>query len=383
MKKLRIAIYTDIYLPKEHNGGGLETYIDSIRQELRRRGHTVFIVTSGPKILREYYKDDKEIIVLPGRRIYRPYPYFGLYTGIFKADPKLVKMKPDVIHIQTPFTIGLLALKVGKNLGINCIATYHGFYTSDMAIESFISRKRLIIKSVQLLAARYIRWFHSKVKVVISPSNFIKKELNRMGLKNVIVVHEGIDLARFKKGTSKSKARKLLGIGQRDKVMLHLGRVSLEKNLDLFIKAAKELERYGVKSIIVGAGKDLEHYKKLSRELGIKSIKFAGFVDEDKKVLYYKAADVFCFPSNFETQGLVAVEAMASGLPVVAPEGTAQAEMIKPGLNGEVFKKDDLKDLLRKIRKVLSNGSSYAAERSIEDFDIKRHVSKLLKIYMS
>ncbi len=383
MKKLVIAIYTDYFLPLEHNGGGTEVYIKTIKEELERRGHKVFVVTAGTKKLQDYYKSRKDVIVLRGLRVYKSYPYFGLYLNLAKIDKRLIDMKPDVIHIQSIFSMGLLGIKVGRFLKVPVIATNHVFYTSDKSIESFLSGNKLAINLARATAIRYIRWLYKRVKVVISPSLFIKNDLKKYGIKNVSVLYDGVDLSKLKTDKSVSEVRKILGIPRKDKIILYLGRVSAEKNIDLFIRAARELEKENIKAVIVGAGKDLEHYKELSRDLGLKYIKFVGFVDDEKKKLYYKAADVFCFPSEFETQGLVAVEAMAIGTPVVAPAGTAQAEIIKSGINGETFKKDDLADFVDKIKEVLKNRGRYRTKGTIKEFDIRRHVSKLLKVYTS
>ena len=383
MKKLVIAIYTDYFQPMKYNGGGLEVYIETIKRELERRGHKVFVVTSGPKKLEDYYNNRKDIIVLHGFRVYKLNPYFGLYLDLLDIDKRLIEMKPDVIHIQSVYTMGLLGIKVSKFLNVPVIATNHTFNASYASITSYVSKNKFVVKSIQSMLIKYLRWFYKKTKVVISPSLFIKRELNRYGIHNVSVLYDGVDLSKLKTNKSMAEARRILGISKNDEVILYLSRVSAEKNISLFIRAAKGLEKDGVKSIVAGSGKDLEKYKELSRDLGLKNIKFTGFVDDDKKKLYYKAADVFCFPSEFETQGLVAIEAMAVGTPVVAPKGTAQAEIIKPGINGETFKKGDLADFINKINKVLKNRRKYRTKQVVKEFDVRKHVSKLLKIYTS
>ncbi|MBE5727900.1 glycosyltransferase [Candidatus Parvarchaeota archaeon] len=383
MKKLVVAIYTDYFQPMRYNGGGLEVYIETIKRELERRGHKVFVVTSGPKKLEDYYSNRKDIIVLHGFRVYKLNPYFGLHLDLLDIDKRLIEMKPDVIHIQSVYTMGLLGIKVSKFLNVPVIATNHTFNTSYASIASYVSKNKLVVKSIQSMLINYLRWFYKRTKVVISPSLFIKRELNSYGIHNVSVLYDGVDLSKLKTNKSMAEARRILGISKNDKVILYLSRVSAEKNISLFIRAAKGLEKDGVKSIVAGSGKDLEKYKELSRDLGLKNIKFTGFVDDDKKKLYYKAADVFCFPSEFETQGLVAIEAMAAGTPVVAPKGTAQAEIIKPGINGETFKKGDLADFINKINKVLENRRKYRTKQAVKEFDVRKHVSKLLKIYTS
>ncbi len=383
MKKLVVAIYTDYFQPMRYNGGGLEVYIETIKRELERRGHKVFVVTSGPKKLEDYYNNRKDIIVLHGFRVYKLNPYFGLHLDLLNIDKRLIEMKPDVIHIQSVYTMGLLGIKVSKLLNVPVIATNHTFNTSYASIASYVSKNKLVVKSIQSMLIKYLRWFYKRTKVVISPSLFIKRELNSYGIHNVSVLYDGADLSKLKTNKSMAEARRILGIPKNDKVILYLSRVSAEKNVSLFIRAAKGLEKDGVKSIVAGSGKDLEKYKELSRDLGLKNIKFTGFVDDDKKKLYYKAADVFCFPSEFETQGLVAIEAMAVGTPVVAPKGTAQAEIIKSGINGETFKKGDLADFINKINKVLENRGKYRTKQAVKEFDVRKHVSKLLKIYTS
>ncbi len=232
---------------------------------------------------------------------------------------------------------------------------------------------------------RYLRWIYRKSDTVIAPSKYIKGILRRkLGLKNdIIVIPSGIELDRHVVRIPKRSARKKLGIGQDEKVIMYLGRVSWEKNLSFLVKAAKALETEGFKLIIAGNGPYLEECRRLSEKYGIKNISFPGFIPDDLTNYYYAAADIFCNPSLFETQSLVDVEAMARGLPILVPEKTAQEEFLIAGKCGEAYDGKSEKDLVQKAVRMYRNKDRYSTYKVADEYSARNTAEKIESLYYS
>lgn len=378
MKKLKIAFYTDVYLPTVD--GTVNSIVRS-RKELERRGHKVYVFTAGGKDAEDLEKKDKRLVVLKGMR-FRRYPQ---YTIALKPNYRLNlrDVKPDIIHFHTPFNMGVLAIHARNVTGAKLVSTFHTLIFSDESLSNFFSKNRIIKTIGKLTLMRYLRWLYKKSDVVISPSNFIKHTLRtKLHLSNDIeVIPSGIELRNRKKAISRELARKELGIGRKEKILLYLGRVSPEKNLYFILKSGKRLEKAGFRIVMAGTGPYLDKCRAISNEKGLKNIYFPGFVSEKIKRYYYAAADVFCNPSTFDTQSLVDLEAMAEGLPILVPEGSAQAEFLEKGACGEVFDKGSEEDMVSKALMIVKNKYRYSPKSVAEQYDIHNEVDHLLEVY--
>jgi 1,2-diacylglycerol 3-alpha-glucosyltransferase len=164
-----------------------------------------------------------------------------------------------------------------------------------------------------------------------------------------------------------------------------MGRVSKEKNIGTMIRAAKVLsqKKMNVKFLIAGTGPAMDYYIKLVHRNKLeKIVKFAGFINDKELPKYYAAADLLCMPSTFETQGIVSLEAMATGKPVVGADYLALSELIKDGKNGEKFKPMDYRDCAMKIEKVINNLPHYKeCTKTAREYSIAKVTDRLLKTY--
>jgi 1,2-diacylglycerol 3-alpha-glucosyltransferase len=380
MKKLRIIFYTDSYLPSVD---GVVNSMIAARKELERRGHEVFIFTSGKKETEELAKQDDHLIVLNGVRFKR-YPQ---YTFAIQPEfhRRILELKPDILHAQTPFSMGFLAVRAAKLTGAKLVISFHTLVFSDTLIDSFFSRNKVIKFVGKMALMRYLRWLYRKGDVVVTPSLYIKKLLKRkLGLKNPIqVVHSGIEFDKKKDTVSRDKARKKLGIGKNEKVLLYLGRISPEKNIPFLLKAAPFLEKEGFKIIIAGGGPFLGECKALASKYSLKNTTFPGFIAQDFTKYYYSAADVFCNPSLFETESLVDVEAMARNLPILVPARSAQSEFLLKGKCGEKFIAGNKEDLVKKAVKIYKNRHKYSTYKVAKIYFVTSVVRTLEKLYYS
>ncbi len=221
---------------------------------------------------------------------------------------------------------------------------------------------------------------------MVAPTDAIRTELLNYApdMKRIEVIPTGVDTARFSPANDGSEVRNKYGLDG-EKVLLHLGRIAWEKNLDLVLKGFRKLsaEDRDIRLMIVGEGPAKKHYQKMASELGIeeKTI-FTGFVPDADLPQYYAACDAFTIASKFETQGLAALEAMASGKPVAGIDYRAVAELVTPGQDGFLF--DDSPDSCADaMSAALSSGEDVRknARRKAEAFGMEKSAVKLVDLY--
>jgi 1,2-diacylglycerol 3-alpha-glucosyltransferase len=382
MSKLKIAFYTDRYLPLHD---GVITYIKTMRKELERRGHEVFVITSGGKETHNLAKKDGHLIVLNGLRFID-----GESTVAF--DPLILRQvindkKLDIIHAHNPFILGLSARIIAGLTKVKLVSTFHTYYFHKASlnkwlslISKFLSSNKFAVKLFKSAMIGYLKWYYKKCAYIISPSKFAKRLLARQGIKNVEVVENPIEFEE-KSMISKEGARRLLGIHKNDRVILYLGRIGEEKNLKFLLRAAPALKKNGFKIIIAGTGPKLVEYRNKSLLLGLDSVSFPGFVKDSEKKYYYRAADIFCNPSTFDTSCIAAMEALNYNLPILVPANSAQAEYVEKGKCGETFQVNDQQDFIAKALKIAGNGRSYSPRTVARKFNVQIIANKLLALY--
>jgi 1,2-diacylglycerol 3-alpha-glucosyltransferase len=196
-------------------------------------------------------------------------------------------------------------------------------------------------------------------------------------------VENGIDLKRFNRKVDGKQLRNRILTDGYEHIVLYLGRVSREKRIDTMIRAARGLGRKDVRFVIAGTGPALDHYRKLAARYKLDGkVLFTGFVDDKDLPKYYAASDMLCMPSTFETQGIVTLEAMACGKPVVGADYMALKNLIVNNYNGEKFAPGSSMECARKIKKVLSNYGEYAGMAgTAEKYSIEKTTDKLLNVY--
>ncbi len=375
METLKIAFYTDSYLPSRD---GVVTSILNTRKELERRGHEVYIFASGGKETSKLAKKDERVYIIKGMK-FKKYPQYTMGL-ISKESSRVMEIMPDIIHTHTPFTAGLFGYRASMLLNTKFIGTFHTMVFSDEAISAYFTNNKAAIKLSRFVVMRYLKWFYSKTDSIIAPTDYIKDILKKNGLKNIKVIPTGIDF-NLMKTERREKARRLLGLGIKDKIILYFGRVSKEKNIDILVKAAKPLSANGFKVIIAGAGPYIGELITLSKRIGNRNVIFAGFIKDEDIPLYYSAADILCNPSTFETQGIVDLYASFYKIPILLPENSAQEEMLNYAKCGEKFNAHSVKDLVEKANLTYGNITKYSFGRIIKEFDIKRTVDKLVTLY--
>ena len=378
-ESLKIAFYTDTYKPSVD---GVVTSIINFKKELERRGHKVYIFTSGDPNSRFITKEKDNVYVVRGIK-FKNYPQYTLAAFPFLTHFDVNRLGIDIIHAQTPFMMGFSSMIIARTNRIPLVGTFHTFFTEKSVIKEYASKNKYMQKVFTKYAWPYARFFYNRCNGVIAPSESVKNVLQKHGIKNITVVPNSVDLKRFSPEVDGSALRKRL-LGQRyKKMVLYTGRMSKEKKIDTLIKAARKIKNKDVRFVMVGTGPFENHYRNMVERMGLSDrFLFEGYITDEMLPKYYAAADLFCMPSTFETQGIVSLEALASGKPVVAADYLALSDLIVNGKNGEKFKPGDSVECARKIEKVINNTDAYKiTDRVAKEYSISSTTDRLLDFY--
>lgn len=329
-ERLRIAIFSDSALPIIN---GVSVSIDVLVSELRRRGHSVHIFTAQHPGFQDpdantYRFRAIETPFAPGYPIAFP-PYYRMLQ-------KFRRQSFDVVHTHTPFLIGMAGLRWAESHGLPVVSTYHTLYDRYAHYFRILPRRY-----VRFRIAKHTNFYYNSVDHVISPSEASKKWLMRHSVSTPITVIPTASMPG--PYYDRMETRRSLGMDADAKVLLYVGRLAKEKNLETLL-AATAIAMHADASLglwLVGDGPHRSECVACVRQLGIGDrVRFVGFVDRSAVSRYYTAADLFVFASITETQGLVIQEAMQAGLPAIAVFGGGAGTAIQDGVNGFVVKNE-------------------------------------------
>ncbi len=368
---MRIGIFTDTYLPYI---SGLVTSVDMLKKSLEKLGHTVYIVTANLENFRYDYDKKQRILRVPGVPT-------GIYdsrlTGIYplKAIKIIRSWNLDIIHSQTEFGIGTFARILAKQYHIPIVHTYHTMYEDYVHYITHGYFNRSSKKIVEYLTVFYCDKTITELIVPTKKAYELFKKKYRVD-RNVYIVPTGIDIEKFYQENhpefQRKARRKELGFTPDDFVILFVGRVASEKNIELLLSAMRSLVGVSnkMKLLIVGDGPDSSNYQKYVAKNHLEEqVLFVGKVPWDKIPDYYLMADCFVTASHTETQGLTVIEAMAASLPVVVIDDESFVGTVVDQLNGLIFKnrREYKKCILQlfqdpKLRQRLSSQARISAE---------------------
>jgi glycosyltransferase involved in cell wall biosynthesis len=305
--------------------GGVATAVETLRRTLRALGHQPVVVAPG----RDRDGAGGDVIRVPA--VPAPtYPDFLLPLPLGPRDrQRLAALRLDVVHAHHPFLLGGAARRLARGQGLPLLFTYHTRY------DKYAHYVPLPPRVVGPVALAWGRRFAGSADHVIAPSEAVAGRLRDQGLRTpVTVLPTGIDVGHHRPG-DRAGARRHLGLPAGVPLVLYVGRLDREKNLDLLLDAFDLLAAREPRArlLLVGRG-TREPALRARAGAGAARVVFAGGVPPDQVVRYYQAADLFAFASTTETQGLAVLEAMAAGLPVVAVRATGVEEAIHDGVSG-------------------------------------------------
>jgi 1,2-diacylglycerol 3-alpha-glucosyltransferase len=349
---MRIGIFSDIFYPEL---SGISDSIISLAQQLAKRGHFIdFYVTQyGEKNYQAIGAPDKELYMGSHIQIHRFYsfPYstdtgqgrFVIPTG-FRAFTAAYH-SPDIIHTQMFFGVGLEAVFASRVLHKPLIGTQH------TAVQEFLKYSPVRGKLSDSLILKYVNWFYERGDLVTAPSQSVFNEMKALGFKGkkTQVLSNPIDINTFRPLKNKLALKKKFGFSKH--TIICAGRISDDKHPEVLVKALAITKKSVPDAMLALAGKGIaeESLKKLAHELNIEdSVKFLGFVDKPTLCEIYNAAEIFGIASTSDTQSLVMMQAMASGIPVIGVNARALPEYVNDQ-NGFIVEPNDEKAFAEKM----------------------------------
>ncbi len=382
-KKLNIAMVCD---PIGNNKSGVVVSTIRFAKLLKERGHKVIFIGARS---REHRNSE----IYEGIQTYRfrsiPIPKSGGWSLAFPTVRELKRVfqeeKIDVVHILLPMSGAIVAIKAAKSLNIKIVAHSH-----SQPENIFMDMPKFIQPALGNLWNKYLMWLYDKAEFIIYPTEMARTLLDRLSGKNKpsAVVSNGINITEFQP----------LEVGDfyerfnipHDKVkLLFVGRLFPEKSIDTLIKAVPHIiKKYeDVHIMLVGGGHLQSKLEKLARSLGVeKYITFLGLVSEQDKILAFNAGDIFILPSLAELEGMVVLEAMACGKPIVVSDAEMSASRYFVDGNGFLFKARDHQDLAHQVLKLITDPDlrkkhSEVSLKRIKHYDIQKSVDLLEEIY--
>jgi 1,2-diacylglycerol 3-alpha-glucosyltransferase len=382
---MRILMISDVFFPRIN---GVSTSIQTFRNDLQAQGHEVFLIAPLYPIRHDpdFVENDTRIFRIPSRGLaFDPEDRMMRFSEVMKLKNELSRLKIDLIHIHTPFVAHYAGIKLAKALAVPCVATYHTLFEEYLSHYLPWVPQQLLRFATRHFSTRQC----NQVAGVISPSSLIVTLLQRYGvMKNIITLPTGIVAADFEHGDGEGFRRKL-GIHPDKKVLVNVSRIAFEKNIGLLLLMFKELhDRFdNVHMIIAGEGPARKTYMEQAEQLQLSdSISFVGYLNRATELVdCYHAADVFVFASKTETQGLVLLEAMAAGTPVVALAEMGTRDVLKD-YQGALITDGSVEDFSSKVMAVLSDDAlhkelSLSARHYAQTWDSKRLAAELLDFY--
>ncbi len=324
---MKIAIFTDSFKPYT---SGVVTSICTFREELEKLGHQIYIFApSYPGY------DEKEDGVYRYYSVPSPTnPDYTLAIPIFPGMNSLLKrLDLDIIHVHSPFTMGRVGMHYARRHDLPLVFTYHTLY--DQYVH-YVPVAQDLARDVTI---KYSKSFCNQCDHIIVPSREVEAILTDYNIQTPkSVIPTGVPIEKFEQGDSQW-LRKNYNIPENNQILLFVGRLTKEKNLDFLLDAFKEIhQQIPETSLVITAQGPMEaELKKQVQDLGLnleQDVIFTGALPFDTLVNVYYSADLFVFSSVTETQGLVLIEAMAAGLPVVAVRAYGVQDMVDDGVNG-------------------------------------------------
>ncbi|WP_252700164.1 glycosyltransferase [Natronosalvus vescus] len=373
----QVAAFTDTYLPTVN---GVTYTVSTWQERFHRLGGQMAVVFPDG----DYDPGDLEF---PVRSL--PFPF---YDGFRLGQPTVPNglSRPDVVHAHTPFALGLAGSRYARTQDIPLVASYH---TPAAEYAGYVTPRGRLTRLLQTAATAYERWFYDRADLVIAPSRAAREHVReRVGISTpVAVVSNGVDLERFRPVPEEAGSfRAHHGLeSANDRLLIgYTGRHGHEKCLEELIDAVAgfggAVESRAVTLVLAGDGPARPALERRAAARGVDA-RFLGFLERSELPAFYASLDAFAFPSPVETQGLVALESIATGTPVVAVDAGALTETVEDGVTGIHYERGDLESFRDGIRAVLEHREQLAAnclERR-EALGVDRSIDRVRELYES
>ncbi|PHQ27211.1 glycosyl transferase family 1 [Marinobacter guineae] len=380
-RPLRVAMFTNNYLPFI---GGVPISIERLRRGLEKLGDKLLIVAPRYKGQPEAEAHVLRVPSLFSMGEEREFRLANIFLG--RIRKRVRAFGPDIIHLHHPFWLGSLGLFVARRLKVPAIYTYH---TRLEHYAHFVPLPGMLFRN--LISHALIKHFANKCDGVIVPTYSTEEYLRMIGVKTPTFVQPtGIEYQRFQdvRPEDIEQLRDQLNLGD-EKVFVSVSRLSNEKNIDFMIEAIDALRRetdVPFRFLMIGDGHQKDRLQEKIEQLGLAQyFTLVGAVPPEDMAIWYRLGDAFLFASKSETQGMVILEAMAAGLPVVAVRSSGIEDVVRHGFNG--FKTPEKQDQWRaQVKKLLEDDElrEQLAEQALDfakDYSVEQFATDVRTIY--
>ena len=325
--RLKLSLVTETFPPEVN---GVSMTLGRLVQGLGKRGVRVAVIAPRRKDRTAGSRPAGELLQVPGLPLPRyPELRFGFPAGD-RLRTEWTRTRPDLVHVATEGPLGWSALRVAQHLEIPVVSSFHTNFHSYGSHYGFGFLRSLVLN--------WLRHCHNQTLRTFVPSTDLMERLEAEGFHNLRLFSRGVDVDLFGPHRRCQALREEWGAAKETPVALYVGRLAGEKNLDLTIRAYRQMKRHlpDLRLVLVGDGPERAKIRRACPEALL-----AGMQRGESLARHYASADCFLFASITETFGNVVTEAMASGLPVLAYDYAAPARFIRPGLNGMLVPYND------------------------------------------
>ncbi len=365
---MKIALFTETFLPKID---GVVTRIVRTLEQFRAFGHEAIIFA--PHNPPEFYAGFR-VVRVPGVPFKPWYPELILGMPRPRLGRELDAFAPDLVHVVNPVILGLWGTAIAKQRNLPLLASFH----TDL--PQYVAHLKLGF--LKPLSHTWIRDVHNQAHVNLCTSQPMVNTARGLGIKRVRLWPKAVDTETYHpRNTSAAMRARLSGGHPELPLMIYVGRLSHEKRLDWLYAPVTQLS--GVRLAFVGSGPAEAFLKERFKDT---PTVFTGYMSGQDLAEAYASADVFAFPSDTETLGFVAMEAMASGIPVVGARAGGIPDVITPGENGFMFTPGDLGELTEQLGRLIQDTElrkrlGRQARQSVERWGWQESTETLLEYY--
>ncbi|WP_243291154.1 glycosyltransferase family 1 protein [Bacillus sp. FJAT-47783] len=338
---MKVAIFTDTFYPDVN---GVARTLKRFTDHLEKRGHEYRVFAPESTNDHLFSNNIRRFTSLP----FFLYPECRLaLPNMLQIKAELIRFQPDLIHIATPFNVGLCGLHYAKKLNIPLVGSYHTDF--DQYLEYYD------LQLFSKLLWKYMHWFHRPFEKIFVPSHFTMEQLTKHGFTNLHIWARGVDCQMFHPYFDKLEIRTKYNLKEKY-ILSYVGRIAPEKDIETLITIANNLPEHvkqNVHWLIVGEGPSLEEMKQKAPT----NSTFTGFLKGEELAKVYATSDLFVFPSPTETFGNVVLEAMASGTPTIGANSGGVKNIIQHYKTGSLCEMKQANQFIEEIAYLLSNDS--------------------------
>jgi 1,2-diacylglycerol 3-alpha-glucosyltransferase len=370
MEPLRVGFFTEIYRPVVN---GVVASVEALADGLRARGHEVYCFA--PR-MPGYEEADGPVFRMPSLPLPTRTAYRLTLPLVSRRNLNGIIKRLSLVHVHSPFVTGWMGLRYARRYGMPLVYTYH------TQLEAYAHYIPFEPRATRFAAAQLTRRFANQADAVVVPTPAMGERLRELGVTvRIEVVPSGIDVARFGAGRRDEALRVDAGAGPNDRLLLYVGRLAKEKNIELLFRALASAGDASLKLAVAGEGPLREELEACARALGVApQTTFLGIVPRNDLPNFYASADAFVMPSTTETQGLVLAEALAAGAYVIAADAPQNRDVL--GGAGVVVPPTPeafagaLRDLAARPA-----GGTQAARAAAEGFSLEVQIDRILGLY--